>query len=101
MLLLIGTVSLNVMPLFPPRPRNSWVSGSRRTTEGSAVDPQACLCNNFQVLLTGEGLALGVSPSRLGFPCEAALSKEFVVVVVFLSFLAAVLCRRKRTGRNS
>jgi hypothetical protein len=27
-LLLIGTVSLNVRPLFPPRPQNSWVSGS-------------------------------------------------------------------------
>src|ERR1039457_4429350 len=28
MLLLIGTVSLNVMPFFPPCPQNSWVSGS-------------------------------------------------------------------------
>src|ERR1035437_8303085 len=28
MLFLIGTVSLNLMPFFPPRPLNSWVSGS-------------------------------------------------------------------------
>src|ERR1017187_10184420 len=28
LLLLIGAVSLNVMPLFPPRPRNAWVGGS-------------------------------------------------------------------------
>src|ERR1035441_7087191 len=99
MLLLIGAVSLNVMPFFSASSAELVCQRQfRRTTEGSAVDSQASLCNNFQVLLSGEGVALGVSPGRLGFRCEAALSKESAAVVIFLSFLVAILCRRRCTG---
>src|ERR1035438_9305634 len=101
LLLLIGTVSLNVMPLFPPGPRNSWVSGSFVELRKALLWIRKPLCAITSRYSQQVKASPGFSPSRLGFQCEAALSKESVVVVVFLSFLVTVLCRRRRTGHNS
>src|ERR1039458_9014509 len=101
MVFLIGAVSLNVMPFFLPRPRNSWVSGSSVELLKALLWIRKPLCAITSRYSQQVKASLGVSPSRLGFQCEAALSKESVVVVVFLSFLVAVLCRRRRTGPNS
>src|ERR1035438_4513795 len=101
MLFLIGAVSLNVMPFFLPRPRNSWVSGSSVELPKALLWIRKPLCAITSRYSQQVKASPGVSPGRFGFQCEAALSKESVVVVVFLSFLVAVLCRRRRTGHNS
>src|ERR1017187_3478932 len=100
MLFLIGAVSLNVMPFFLPRPRNSWVSGSSVELPKALLWIRKPLCAITSRYSQQVKASPGVSPGRFGFQCEAALSKESVVIVVFLSFLVVVLCRRRRTGHN-
>src|ERR1035437_3037605 len=99
MLFLIGAVSLNVMPFFLRRPQNSCVSGSSVELLKALLWIRKPLCAITSRYSQQVKASPGVSPSRFGFQCEAALSKESVVVV-FPSFLVAVLCRRRRTGHN-